>query len=25
VITVLMGPDEERQWQRRFDQLLKGR
>ena len=24
-ITVLMGPDEERQWQRRFDQLLKGR
>jgi len=25
VITVLLGPDEERQWQRRFDQLLKGR
>ncbi len=25
VITVLMSPDEERQWQRRFDQLFKGR
>ena len=25
VITVLMSPDEERTWQRRFDQLFKGR
>jgi iron(III) transport system substrate-binding protein len=25
VITVLMTPDEERKWQRRFDQLFKGR
>jgi iron(III) transport system substrate-binding protein len=25
VITVLMTPDEDRKWQRRFDQLLKGR
>jgi iron(III) transport system substrate-binding protein len=25
VITVLMSPDEERQWQRQFDQLFKGR
>jgi len=25
VITVLMAPDEERKWQRRFDQLFKGR
>jgi iron(III) transport system substrate-binding protein len=25
VITVLMNPDEERKWQRQFDQLLKGR
>jgi len=25
VITVLMKPEEERQWQRRFDQLFKGR
>jgi iron(III) transport system substrate-binding protein len=25
VITVLMSPDEERKWQRRFDQLFKGR
>jgi len=25
VVTVLMGPDEERKWQRQFDQLLRGR
>jgi hypothetical protein len=25
VITVLMSPDEERKWQRLFDQLFKGR
>jgi len=25
VVTVLMAPDEERKWQRRFDQLFKGR
>jgi hypothetical protein len=25
VITVLMTPDEERKWQRQFDQLFKGR
>ena len=25
VITVLMSPDEERKWQRQFDQLFKGR
>jgi iron(III) transport system substrate-binding protein len=25
VVTVLLKPDEERQWQRRFDQLFKGR
>src|SRR5262249_15091423 len=25
VITVLMAPDEERKWQRQFDQLFKGR
>jgi iron(III) transport system substrate-binding protein len=25
IITVLMAPDEERKWQRRFDQLFKGR
>jgi iron(III) transport system substrate-binding protein len=25
VVTVLMAPDEERKWQRQFDQLFKGR
>jgi hypothetical protein len=25
VITVLMTPEEERRWQRQFDQLFKGR
>jgi hypothetical protein len=25
VITVLMSPNEERKWQRQFDQLFKGR
>ena len=25
VVTVLMSPDEERKWQRQFDQLFKGR
>jgi hypothetical protein len=25
IITVLMSPDEERKWQRQFDQLFKGR
>jgi hypothetical protein len=25
VVTVLMSPDEERKWQRQFDQLFRGR